>query len=82
MKTTTRSHLINARVQYGKRSKLCKVIKQYIYTNNMHHLIGVIYYNPLTNIQIDSKCIINEFHGCQTKIKLNENSSRVSKGSR
>jgi len=59
------SQLINATVLLSNgRTKICKVIKQYIYTENKHHLIGVIYYDALTNVIVDIK---KELSNCLTK---------------
>lgn len=48
------NELINAIVLLpNHRTKICKVIKQYIYAPNKHHLIGVIYYDAYTNVIYD-----------------------------
>jgi gentisate 1,2-dioxygenase len=52
MNTITTNQLINIRIKIGKRTKLCRVIKNQIFAiqNGIkHHLIGNIYYDELTN---------------------------------
>jgi hypothetical protein len=54
MNTEYDAILINAIVNLSKhRTQICKVIKQYIYAEHKHHLIGVIYYDAISNVILD-----------------------------
>lgn len=60
MKIQNRSYIINVRMLYNsKRSKLCRVIKRYVYVDKV--MVGCVYYNLLTNDIIDNKLIVKEF---------------------